>query len=176
MPPNSPRTRLRHGPPRPTAFDRLSDGHLCGCRTNQRRLRLLVRLPQGHGLGAQHFGCGEALVPVEQLSRGQQKWLLSNSYSGPGLSDSHSWERQCANDDLRSTARRTVPRIENAVDRAPVRSAPAGSASTERLLVAGRSVGMSGSTSPRPAVPDHSSPRQFSELASAQVATPTPAL
>jgi hypothetical protein len=28
-------------------------------------------------------------VPAEQLSRGQQKWLLSNSYSGLGLSDSH---------------------------------------------------------------------------------------
>jgi hypothetical protein len=53
-----------------------------------------VRLPQGHGLGAQHFGCGEALVPAEQLSRGQQKWLLSNSYSGLGLSDSHGYKQQ----------------------------------------------------------------------------------
>jgi len=29
------------------------------------------------------------LLPAEPLSRGQQRWLLSNSYMGLGLSDSH---------------------------------------------------------------------------------------
>jgi len=39
---------------------RRATGLASGCRTNQRRLRLLVRLPQGHEFAAQHFGRGEA--------------------------------------------------------------------------------------------------------------------
>lgn len=33
------------------------------------------------------------LRPAEPLSRGQQKWLLSNSYRGLGLSDSHGYKQ-----------------------------------------------------------------------------------
>jgi hypothetical protein len=67
-----------------------------GCRTNQHHPRLLVRLPQGHDFGRAISVAESPVRPAGSLSRGQPKWLLSNSYKGFGLSDSLRPEHQSA--------------------------------------------------------------------------------
>jgi hypothetical protein len=77
-------------------------------KAQQRRRRLYSSVAVGQTSDAFDFLCvchkvmslrrsilvaERPLLPAEPLSRGQQRWLLSNSYKGLGLSDSHGDEQ-----------------------------------------------------------------------------------